>query len=181
MLLRPQYSPPNMGREEAHPPLSGALCYVIDADVRHSDIEGLADTEPKDDLTETPHMIHCIPIVQDTGDSMGPKPAPCVLVCLTLALNAGPVVVVLKVDMGVEDTVAGEHAVSLVRTYHGLPDNVVDVKVTEDYVWALCTDDTQHKAAKLLYSAVTQPDGALGWCTAAVDQAIGSAVVEVGQ
>ena len=55
----------------------------------------------------------------------------------------------LKVEMGVEDTVAGEHAVSLLQTFHGLPDDVVDVKVTADYVWALCTDDTTYKARAL--------------------------------
>lgn len=152
-------------------------------DVLHALSEhlGLADIAVKDDLAETPHKVHCS-VVPDSQDAMGPSPAPTVLVCVTVSLQAGPVVVLLRVQMGVDDGVAGEHAVSLVQTYHGLPNDVIEVKATHDYVWALCPDSSARGGtAQLLFSAVGQPsDEPLGWSVAAVGESVSNAVVEVG-
>ena len=164
---------------------------VDSGDVAHHDTVysvadhvGLADGGVTKDLSETPHKIHCILVASPSedggGGDAGENNPPTVLVCLTLALASGPVVLLLKVQMGVEDTGAGDHTVSLVQAYHGLPDDVVDVKVTKDYVWALCTDDTKYKAARLLYSAVAPSDDPLGWSVAAVDEAVDPTSVEVG-
>jgi hypothetical protein len=77
---------------------------------------GLVDGAVQENLTERTHTIHCV--VKNSGDDgfgqhMRATPPPSVLVCITLVLQAGPVVIVLQVDVGVDDTAVGEHAVKV--------------------------------------------------------------------